>query len=195
MFKKKSMKNIIISTTIIFSLFFISCEKEKSTPNSNNNVNNNNVNNNLFRQIHNNTYWISQNGNGILKISNQNLFTMYNPIDNSCVECSEGLFNITYDGCIYQGVSLSLVNETSTGFSFTENIPNGSLDPNGNSGPGSCNGNTTLINFELDNNNIKFSFTDVDNNYNEFIFVPMTSNLPSNTNCTQYHQEGGFFGG
>ena len=34
-----------------------------------------------------------------------------------------------------------------------------------------------------------------DNNYNEFIFVPITSNLPSNTNCTQYHQEGGFFGG
>ena len=190
------MKNLFFYVLII-SIVSFGCQDEDDTVqpvNSNNNQNNSN----LFRELYNNTYWISENGSGILNINSESLFTMYNNSDNSCIDFIEGEFNVTYDGCIYNGITLNLINETSNSISLSEYVPNGTLDPNGNGGPGSCeNDNTTVINISLNSdNNISYSFTDIDNQYYEIIFTPMNLNTPNNQNCTQHdYQSGGFFGG
>ena len=188
--KNTTMKRLLL-ILLCFPLLFNSCKEETPTPTVSDNGNNSTTGA-MFRDIYDQTYWYSIDAPDIIfKFSAQNLVSIIDLSDTTCFTYEVGRYNINSNGCFYQGISLSIVNEESNTLAYRESIPNGTALPGS---PQNCeNANGTILLFEvISNNKIKLSFTDFDNNLIEWnLFI--SNQTFSTNNCFDGIQEGLFF--
>ena len=98
--------------------------------------------NQTFRNIYSNTFW-SSNG-GVITFSNDKLFSVND--DDGCYYWKEGSYdNVDYDGCIYDRVTYSVIEETIDKLVFIQVVSDGTL----NGGGSSCDGDETIVSFEV----------------------------------------------
>ena len=98
--------------------------------------------NQSFRSIYSNTFW--RGDGGVITFSNDKLFSVND--EEGCYYFKEGSYdNVDYDGCIYDRVTYSIIEETNDKLVFIQVVSDGTL--NGQSSP--CNGDETIISFEV----------------------------------------------
>ena len=98
--------------------------------------------NQTFRNIYSNTFW-SSNG-GVITFSNDKLFSVND--EYGCYYFKEGSYdNVDYDGCIYDRVTYSVIEETIDKLVFIQVVSDGTL----NGGGSSCDGDETIVSFEV----------------------------------------------
>jgi len=182
------MKRLLL-ILLCLALLFNSCKEENPAIT---NDESNSTTGAIFRDIYDQTYWYSIDAPDIIfKFSTQNLVSIIDLSDTSCFTYEAGTYNVNSNGCFYQGISLSIVNEESNTLAYRESIPNGTALPGS---PQNCeNANGTILLFEvISNNKIKLSFTDFDNNLIEWdLFI--SNQTFSTNNCFDGIQEGIFF--
>ena len=182
------MKRLLL-ILLCLALLFNSCKEENPAIT---NDESNSTTGAIFRDIYDQTYWYSIDAPDIIfKFSTQNLVSIIDLSDTSCFTYEAGTYNVNSNGCFYQGISLSIVNEESNTLAYRESIPDGTALPGSTQNCENANG--TILLFEvISNNKIKLSFTDFDNNLIEWdLFI--SNQTFSTNNCFDGIQEGIFF--
>jgi hypothetical protein len=183
----------LLYTFLAVSIIFSACEEEDAAPANTNN--NNSGNAQLFREIHDQTYWIAPSISAVFKFSITNIFSVSYVSSGDCTVFEETTFyDIDYDGCTYPEIELLVITEDSAQLVFTEGVSSGT--PNLPSQAGTCSGDITTILFQyISQNEIKMSWTDGDGIYREFNLIPSTQPFPTGSCSNIFWDFTGFFSG
>jgi len=182
----------LLYTFLVVSIIFSACEEEDAAPANTNN--NNSGNAQLFREIHDQTYWIIPNEGVIIKFSITNIFSAAWATSTDCYVLEETTFsNITAsNGCTYPAIELLVITEDSTHLVFQEIITSGSQSPQGDP----CSGHITNITFEtISLTEIKMSWIEEDGSLNDFNLIPSTQTFSTGSCSNIFWDFTGFFSG